>query len=39
MTTTLAKPVKVAILGASGAYGKGILARAEVAEIHRAGPQ
>jgi NADPH:quinone reductase-like Zn-dependent oxidoreductase len=29
MNTTLAKPVKVAILGASGAYGKGILARAE----------
>ncbi len=29
MSTNIAKPVKVAILGASGTYGKGILARAE----------
>jgi hypothetical protein len=29
MTTNVAKPVKVAIIGASGTYGKGILARAE----------
>jgi putative NADH-flavin reductase len=29
MSTTIAKPVKVAIIGASGTYGKGILARAE----------
>jgi nucleoside-diphosphate-sugar epimerase len=29
MSTTTAKPVKVAIIGASGSYGKGILARAE----------
>ena len=27
--TKVAKPVRVAIIGASGAYGKGILARAE----------
>ncbi len=29
MSTSVAKPVKVAIVGASGTYGKGILARAE----------
>jgi hypothetical protein len=29
MSTNRAKPVKVAIIGASGTYGKGILARAE----------
>jgi len=29
MSTSVSKPVKVAILGASGTYGKGILARAE----------
>jgi hypothetical protein len=29
MSTNLAKPVKVAIIGASGTYGTGILARAE----------
>ncbi|MFC2171569.1 NAD(P)H-binding protein [Acidobacteriota bacterium] len=29
MSTNIAKPVKVAIIGASGTYGKGILARAE----------
>jgi hypothetical protein len=29
MNTNIAKPVKVAIIGASGTYGKGILARAE----------
>jgi NADPH:quinone reductase-like Zn-dependent oxidoreductase len=29
MSTTEAKPVRVAIIGASGTYGKGILARAE----------
>ena len=29
MSTKLAKPVKVAIIGASGTYGKGVLARAE----------
>jgi hypothetical protein len=29
MTTNVAKPFRVAILGASGTYGKGILARAE----------
>ena len=29
MSTTKAKPIKVAIIGASGTYGKGILARAE----------
>jgi len=29
MSTTIAKPVKVALIGASGTYGKGILARAE----------
>ena len=29
MSTNVAKPVKVAIIGASGTYGKGILARAE----------
>ena len=29
MTTNVAKPVKAAIIGASGTYGKGILARAE----------
>ncbi len=29
MNTNAAKPVKVAIIGASGTYGKGILARAE----------
>ncbi len=29
MTTNVAKPDRVAIIGASGAYGKGILARAE----------
>ena len=29
MNTNVAKPVKVAIIGASGTYGKGILARAE----------
>jgi len=29
MSTTIAKPAKVAIIGASGTYGKGILARAE----------
>ena len=29
MSTNVAKPVKVAIIGASGNYGKGILARAE----------
>jgi putative NADH-flavin reductase len=29
MTTNVAKPAKVAIIGASGAYGTGILARAE----------
>ena len=29
MSTSIAKPVKVAIIGASGTYGKGILARAE----------
>ena len=29
MNTNVAKPAKVAIIGASGAYGKGILARAE----------
>jgi D-arabinose 1-dehydrogenase-like Zn-dependent alcohol dehydrogenase len=29
MSTTIAKPVRVAIVGASGTYGKGILARAE----------
>ena len=29
MSTNVAKPVKVAIIGASGAYGQGILARAE----------
>ena len=29
MNTNVAKPVKVAIIGASGTYGKGVLARAE----------
>ena len=29
MNTNVAKPAKVAIIGASGRYGKGILARAE----------
>jgi putative NADH-flavin reductase len=29
MSTNVAKPVKVTIIGASGTYGKGILARAE----------
>ncbi len=29
MSTNVAKPVKVAIIGASGTYGQGILARAE----------
>lgn len=29
MNTNVAKPTKVAIIGASGAYGKGILSRAE----------
>ena len=29
MTTSVAKPVRVAIIGASGNYGRGILARAE----------
>jgi hypothetical protein len=29
MSTNVAKPIKVAIIGASGTYGKGILARAE----------
>ena len=29
MSTNVAKPRKVAIIGASGTYGKGILARAE----------
>ncbi len=29
MSTNVAKPLKVAIIGASGTYGKGILARAE----------
>ncbi len=29
MSTNVAKPVKVAIIGASGTYGRGILARAE----------
>jgi len=29
MSTNVAKPVKVAIIGASGTYGKGVLARAE----------
>lgn len=29
MNTSIAKPHKVAIIGASGTYGKGILARAE----------
>ena len=29
MNTNAAKPIKVAIIGASGTYGKGILARAE----------
>ncbi|HEU5261753.1 MAG TPA: hypothetical protein VFU41_10075 [Gemmatimonadales bacterium] len=29
MTTSVAKPAKVAIIGASGTYGQGILARAE----------
>jgi len=28
-TTEVAKPGKVAIIGASGTYGKGVLARAE----------
>jgi putative NADH-flavin reductase len=29
MSTKVAKPTKVAIIGASGTYGKGVLARAE----------
>jgi hypothetical protein len=29
MSTNVAKPIKVAIIGASGTYGKGVLARAE----------
>jgi hypothetical protein len=29
MNTNVAKPAKVVIIGASGRYGKGILARAE----------
>ncbi len=29
MSTNVARPVKVAIIGASGTYGKGILTRAE----------
>ena len=29
MTTTIARPFKVAIIGATGTYGQGILARAE----------
>ena len=29
MSTNVAKPARVAIIGASGTYGKGILARAE----------
>ena len=29
MSTNIAKPYRVAIVGASGTYGKGILARAE----------
>ena len=29
ISTNVAKPAKVAIIGASGTYGKGILARAE----------
>jgi len=33
MTTNIAKPVKVAIVGASGTYGTGILARAEEINI------
>lgn len=33
MSTNIAKPVKVAIIGASGTYGKGVLARAEVVGV------
>ena len=29
MSTDVAKPTRVAIIGASGSYGRGILARAE----------
>ena len=29
MSTNIARPTRVAIIGASGTYGKGILARAE----------
>ena len=33
MSTNVAKPAKVAIIGASGTYGKGILARAEETDV------
>ena len=33
ITTNAAKPVKVAIVGASGTYGTGILARAEEIDV------
>ncbi len=37
MNTDVAKPNKVAIIGASGTYGKGILARAEEIGVERVG--
>ena len=33
MSTDAAKPIKVAIIGASGTYGKGVLARAEEIDV------
>ena len=33
MSTNIAKPTKVAIIGASGTYGKGVLARAEEIDV------
>jgi len=37
MNTSVAKPSKVAIIGASGTYGQGILARAEEIGVERVG--
>ena len=37
MNTNVAKPSKVAIIGASGTYDQGILARAEEINVERVG--
>ena len=37
MNTNVAKPSKVAITGASGTYGQGVLARAEEIGVERVG--